>query len=114
VHRTATITLAGVLASAAGPVPAADDGPAAVQGLGCIACHKAEGKLVGPSYRAVAERYGGDRDKILAVIEKSVAEGASGGWSEVTGGVHMPPQPNAEGKTNKLKAIAEWIAGMAE
>jgi|GEM_PF-2320390 len=95
-------------------VAAAGGGEAAAQQLGCTACHAATTKLVGPSYQAVAERYNGDKAKILDLIKDNVKNGASGNWTEVTGGTPMPPQPQAVGKTEQLTAIAEWIAGMAE
>ncbi|HKJ88448.1 MAG TPA: c-type cytochrome [Gammaproteobacteria bacterium] len=98
----------GVSTAQAGP------GKAAAQELGCTACHAATTKLVGPSYQAVAKRYNGDKDKILKRIEHNVKNGGSGNWTDVTGGTPMPPQPQAVGKTDKLKAIAGWIAGLAK
>jgi len=92
----------------------AADGKAAAQELGCTACHAAQNKLVGPSYQAVAKRYEGNKSEILATIKDNVKNGGSGNWTDVTGGTPMPPQPNAVGKTDKLKAIADWVAGMAK
>ena len=92
----------------------AADGEAAAQALGCTACHAANTKLVGPSYSAVAKRYNGDEAKILEIVKSNVKNGASGNWTEVTGGTPMPPQPQAVGKTEQLKAVASWIAGMAK
>ena len=92
----------------------AADGKAAAQELGCTACHAATTKLVGPSYQAVAKRYNGDKAKILETIKSNVKNGGSGNWTDVTGGTPMPPQPQAVGKTDKLNAMAEWIAGMAK
>jgi len=93
---------------------AAENGQAAAQALGCTACHAAETKLVGPPYKDVAERYGGDKAKILDVMKTSVKNGAQGNWTDVTGGVAMPPQPQAVGQDEQLEAVAEWVAGMAE
>lgn len=93
---------------------AAENGKAAAQALGCTACHAAETKLVGPPYKDVAERYGGDKAKILEVMKTSVKNGAQGNWTDVTGGVAMPPQPQAVGQDEQLEAVAEWVAGMAE
>lgn len=53
---------------------------------GCLACHSVEKKVVGPSWKDVAAK-GGDR---AALIEK-VKKGGKGNWTEVTGGVPMPP-----------------------
>jgi cytochrome c len=60
----------------------------------------------------VAERYDGDRDKILEVIQRNVANGSQGNWAEATGGTPMPPQPQAVGKTDKLERISAWIADL--
>ena len=95
-------------------VAAADGGEAAAQQLGCTACHAAETKLVGPPYKAVAERYNGDKAEILERMKNAVKNGAQGNWTDVTGGVPMPPQGQAVGKDQQLEAIAEWVAGMAE
>ncbi|MFP4559858.1 MAG: c-type cytochrome [Thiohalorhabdus sp.] len=92
----------------------AQDGESAAQSLGCTACHAAENKMVGPAYVDVAEKYGGDKDKILERMKAAVEDGSSGTWTEVTGGSPMPPQPQAAGKDEQLGQIAEWIASMAE
>jgi cytochrome c len=101
----------GLLAATGAHAGAGKD---AASSLGCTACHAATTKLVGPSYQAVAKRYNGDKAKILEIIKDNVKNGASGNWTDVTGGTPMPPQPNAVGKTDKLEAIAEWVAGMAK
>lgn len=101
---------AGLLLGASGAQAGA--GEDAANSLGCTACHAAKTQLVGPSYQAVAKKYGGDKAKILERMKSAVNNGASGTWADVTGGTPMPPQPQASGKTEKLNAIAEWIAGM--
>ena len=70
--------------------------------------------MVGPPYSAVAERYDGDKAKILEIVKDNVKNGAQGNWADMTGGTPMPPQPQAVGQTEKLEAIAAWIAGMAK
>jgi len=90
-----------------------DGGKAAAQELGCTACHAAQTKLVGPAYKDVAAKYGGDKARILERMKAAVKNGSSGTWTDVTGGTPMPPQPQAAGKDDKLEAVAEWIAGLA-
>ncbi|KPV39444.1 hypothetical protein AN478_09740 [Thiohalorhabdus denitrificans] len=92
----------------------AQEGKSAAQSLGCTACHAAENKLVGPAYVDVAEKYGGDKAKILERMKAAVENGSSGTWADVTGGTPMPPQPQAAGKDEQLGQIAAWIASMAE
>ena len=113
-HKPIIAATAGVLLGLGAVSANAQDGKAAAQALGCTSCHAAETKLVGPSYSAVAERYDGDQAKLLEVIQSNVKNGAQGNWSDVTGGVPMPAQPQAVGKTEQLEAIAAWIAGMAK
>ena len=89
-------------------------GKTAAQSLGCTSCHQADAQLVGPPYRAVAQRYDGDKATILKRMQTAVNQGAQGNWSEVTQGAPMPPQPQAADREAKLEQVAAWIAGMAE
>ncbi len=54
----------------------------------CLACHKVEGKLVGPGYNEVAKKYPATEanyDKLA----KKIIEGGSGNW----GTMAMSPHP---------------------
>ncbi len=68
----------------------------------CLACHAADKKLVGPSYKDVANKHAGQAD----AVEKVAARIKSGG-SGTYGPVPMPPQPNL--KDDELKLLAAWI-----
>ena len=57
---------------------------------GCLACHKVERKLVGPAWSDVAQRYKNEPNIRSKLVEK-VSRGGGGNWTEVTGGVRMPP-----------------------
>lgn len=114
-RKTSTIAAAGLAIGLLGASGAhAGAGEDAANSLGCTACHAAKTQLVGPSYQAVADKYGGNKGKILSQMKKAVKNGSSGTWADTTGGTPMPPQPQATGKGKKLNAIAEWIAGMAK
>jgi cytochrome c len=67
----------------------------------CQACHTADKKLVGPSYKEVAAKYAGDASA-AAKLEQKIKNGGSGAW----GAVPMPPNnvPDAD-----LKTLVEWI-----
>lgn len=57
---------------------------------GCLACHSVEKKVVGPAWRDVSKRYQSDagaRDVLITKVKK----GGKGNWTEITGGVPMPP-----------------------
>ncbi len=70
---------------------------------GCLACHSVDKKVVGPAWKDVSARYQGDdsaRGKLIAKVKT----GGKGNWTEVTGGVPMPPySPRvADGDIEKL------------
>lgn len=67
-----------------------DAGLALAQKSGCLACHKIETKLVGPAWQDVSKRYKGNPEARARLIAK-VKAGGKGNWTEVTGGVTMPP-----------------------
>jgi len=56
---------------------------------GCLACHAIDKKIVGPSWKDVADRYKGKGAK--ADLIAKVKAGGKGAWTEVTRGVPMPP-----------------------
>lgn len=75
---------------AAAPAETQSDALRLARQSGCLACHSVEKKVVGPPWRAVAERYRDDKGARAALIEK-VKKGGKGNWTEVTGGMTMPP-----------------------
>lgn len=52
----------------------------------CLACHKVEEKLVGPTYKEVAAKYTADDEALLV---KKIIEGGTGTWGQVP----MTPHP---------------------
>lgn len=68
----------------------------------CMACHAADKKLVGPSYKEVAAKYAGDKaavDKLAAKIQK----GGAGVWGPV------PMPANAQVNEAEAKKLAAWV-----
>lgn len=57
---------------------------------GCLACHNVDKKIVGPAWKDVAAKYKGDATVREKLINK-IKTGGKGNWTEVTGGVPMPP-----------------------
>lgn len=57
---------------------------------GCLACHSVDHKVVGPAWKDVATRYKGNAGARAQLIAK-VKTGGKGNWTEVTGGMPMPP-----------------------
>lgn len=68
----------------------------------CAACHNAQSRVVGPSYKEIADKYRGDTGAEARLITK-VKAGGAGVW----GSVPMPPNPAiAEGD---IRAMVRWI-----
>jgi len=93
-------TACALLAAPAVGMAASDAAPLATK-YNCQACHTADKKLVGPSYKEIAAKYAGDSGA-AAKLEQKVKNGGSGVW----GAIPMPPNnvPDAD-----LKALVEWI-----
>lgn len=68
----------------------------------CTACHKVEGKLVGPAYKEVAAKYKGDKKAEAMLIDK-VKKGGMGVWGPI------PMPPNTAVKDEDIKTLVKWI-----
>jgi cytochrome c len=68
----------------------------------CLACHAVDKKIVGPSFKEVAQKYAGDPAAEATLIEK-VKKGGDGVW----GSMPMPPNPSI--KNQDLKTLVQWI-----
>lgn len=110
------------IASAAAPAPKTAAAPAQAQGQApapsppgadlagarlatsgtCVACHAADRKMIGPSYRDVATKYAGNAKAHDLLVEK-IRKGGGGVW----GAMPMPPNP-AVGDDD-LNHIVDWI-----
>lgn len=87
--RWLNLTAAAALTLGASQVMAADMPPLAAAS-GCTACHAIDKKVVGPAWQDVAKKYKGNAGAKDALVAK-VKAGGKGNWTEVTGGVPMPP-----------------------
>ncbi len=68
----------------------------------CMACHAVDKKLVGPSYKDVAAKYGAQKDAV-DVLSQKVMKGGSGNW----GPVPMPANPQVSDA--EAKELVRWI-----
>jgi cytochrome c len=68
----------------------------------CVACHHVERKMIGPAYKAVAERYGKDESAIKPLSEK-IVKGGGGNWGQMP----MPPQPSVS--PEEAESLAKWV-----
>lgn len=67
----------------------------------CMACHAVDKKLVGPSFKDVADKYKGD-----AGAEEKLAKKVKAGGSGVWGAIPMPPNAISEDEAKKL---VKWV-----
>jgi cytochrome c len=68
----------------------------------CLACHQADRKLVGPSYKDVAAKYSGDKQAVDKLAQK-IMKGGAGAW----GPVPMPANPQVS--EAEARQLAAWI-----
>jgi cytochrome c len=96
--KRALLIMAAMAAIAA---PAIAD-EALAKSKNCMACHAADKKLVGPSYKDIAKKYNGDA-KALDMLATKISKGGSGVW----GAIPMPANPQvSEADAKKLSA---WV-----
>lgn len=68
----------------------------------CMACHAVDKKLVGPSYKEVAAKYGKDKDAVKKLAEK-IIKGGSGVWGPV------PMPANTQVTPAEAETLAKWV-----
>lgn len=101
--RVAPAAAAASPAAAAAAAGAPDQAPLALlQQNACMACHAIDAKVVGPSFKAVREKYQGD-GTAAATLAGKVKNGSSGAW----GPVPMPAQGHL--KDADIAAMVGWI-----
>jgi cytochrome c len=71
----------------------------------CVACHAADKKLVGPSYKDVSKKYAGNAAAVAQLATK-IQKGGSGVW----GAIPMPANPKVNDAD--AKALAQWVLSM--
>ena len=79
---------------------------------GCLACHSIEKKVVGPAFQDVSNKYKGDAGAKAALVAK-VKTGGKGNWTEVTGGVPMPPYSPRVPDAN-IEKLVDFILSLAK
>jgi cytochrome c len=101
--RLASVLIAAALSTSG----IAAEGPEALlEQARCGMCHQIENPMLGPSYRAVAERYR-DQDGAAEDIVIRMREGSQGVWGQAP----MPPVTDAVLSDADLRLVVEWILG---
>lgn len=84
------------------PVASADPTADLLNKHACVACHQLDKRVVGPSFREVAAKYGGD-SAAASTLAAKIKQGGSGVW----GAAPMPP--NAALTDADLQRLVSWI-----
>lgn len=83
---------------------------ALVKSKNCMACHAVDARRIGPTYKEIARRYGGQKD-VEAMLAGKIIKGSKGAWKqELKAEVLMPP--NARVKPEEAARIVQWILGL--
>ena len=93
------LAAAGVMT--AGAVQA-EDAAALAKSKNCMTCHQVDKKVVGPSYKDVANKYTAKDEPMLA---EKIIKGGKGAW----GPVPMPPNKVTPEEANTL---AKWVLSL--
>ncbi len=94
------IALVAVMAAA--PVYASKE---LAQSKNCLSCHSMEKKLIGPSIKAIAEKYPAADAAKIAALAKKVREGGTGVW----GAIAMASNPQVS--VAESETLVKWFLG---
>jgi cytochrome c len=67
----------------------------------CMACHAIDKKVLGPAFKDVAAKYGGQKDAEAKLVA-SITTGSTGKW----GAMAMPPNAVSAAEAQSL---AKWV-----
>ncbi|MEQ8516983.1 MAG: c-type cytochrome, partial [Chromatocurvus sp.] len=73
-------------------------------GAGCGGCHLAEQPMMGPSWQAIADRYG-DQEGVESTLLEHMRSGSQGVWGEAP----MPPVTPEQLTDDQLSAVLDWV-----
>ena len=69
----------------------------------CMACHAADRKLIGPSFKDIAARYASGGEASVKLMAGKIVNGGAGAW----GAVPMPANPKVT--ADEAQRLAQWI-----
>ena len=77
---------------------------------GCLECHSVDKKVIGPAFHDIAARYSNVARARATLMEK-VKKGGKGNWTEVTGGVPMPPH-SPRLTDAEIQRLVDWVMSL--
>jgi cytochrome c551/c552 len=105
IAMSAPVSPAALAALAANPAKSAAAGSASVMPLlqknACLACHGMDSKLVGPSFKDIANKYK-DRADAVNYLSGKIKAGGQGAW----GSIPMPPQALSAAEAAQ---VSQWL-----
>jgi len=110
--RWLSISAATAILALAATQANAEEGLALAKKSGCLACHSVEKKIVGPAWQDVSNKYKGDAGAKARLVEK-IKKGGKGNWTEVTGGVPMPPYSPRVADAD-IEKLVDFVLGLAK
>ena len=103
--RAVTALCAALLLAPVARAASADADAAFAKSQNCLACHAIDKKVVGPAFKAVADKYRQDPGALERLAIK-VRQGGNGVW----GVVYMPA--NAQVSPEESKRLVAWVLGL--
>ena len=111
--KTRFLCLLGILGLLTSGAVLADESLAKAKG--CLACHTVDKKLIGPTYKEVAQEYAGQKDaeaRLATSILKGTPTPAGIGWQK-KGKATLPfMPPKASVKPDEAATLAKWILSL--
>lgn len=96
-----------VIEKKATTTPAVNSGAVLLKKNDCAVCHYPDKKLIGPSYKQIAERYKNKPDAVKKLADK-IIKGGAGVWGEIP----MTPHPQLSQKD--ASTIVKYILGLGK
>lgn len=92
-----------LLAFAALPAAAQQDGETLVSKSLCYACHQMDSASIGPPWRAIAARHAARKEQMRDVLVSRILRGGGGNWGQV------PMVPNQRVSAAEARIMADWV-----
>ncbi|RZL48552.1 MAG: c-type cytochrome [Pedobacter sp.] len=85
--------------------PAMEAGELLIVKSDCIGCHNKENKIIGPSYKEIAEKYPSN-DENIALLASKIIKGGKGVWGTV------PMTPHTKITEDEAKTMVKYILSL--
>ncbi|KMQ67417.1 cytochrome C [Chryseobacterium sp. FH2] len=85
---------------ASAPAPGNLTGKQIIEAQDCSGCHNATERMIGPSYKEIADKYS---EKDIELLASKIIEGGSGNWGSV------PMQAHPQVSKEDAKKMVEYI-----